>query len=278
MKLSFSTLGCPGWSFDQILARGAEYGFDAVAFRGVMGELDLTKVPDFALSERARSRERLRAAGLAPSMLLAGTRLMQTGKEELEAGLRSAEAYIDISSDLGAPAIRVFGGPMESGLSRAEATRRAAQRLQRLGDHATGKNVMVLFETHDDFTDPSLVRRIMEATAHPAVGVLWDIHHPFRMLEWPLEAAWREVGPWVKACDVKDSVTDISARLGYRYVELGTGDLPLDRAIALLRAAGYDGVLTFEWEKLWHPDLAEPEQSFPAFIRVMRERLKRTVA
>jgi sugar phosphate isomerase/epimerase len=278
MKLSFSTLGCPKWSFDQILARGREYGFDAVAFRGVLGELDLTKVPEFAVSERQRSRERLHAAGLEPSMVLTSTRLMQTGKDELEAGLRSAEAHIDIASDIGAPAIRVFGGPMESGLSRAEAVRRAAERLRRLGDHAVGKNVMVLLETHDDFTDPALVRRIMEATAHSAVGVLWDIHHPFRMLEWPLEAAWRAVGPWVQACDLKDSVTDISARLGYRYVELGAGELPLDQALTLLRSVGYDGVLTFEWEKLWHPELAEPEQSFPAFVRLMRQRLARTSA
>lgn len=275
MKLSFSTLGCPQWPFERILENGRHYGFDAVAFRGVLGQLDLTQVPEFAPTERARSRERLRAAGLAPSMLLTSTRLMETDKDKLEAGLRSAEAHVDLASDLGAPNVRVFGGPLEVGLSRAEAVRRAAERLRRLGDHAAARGVVVLLETHDDFTDPALVRRIMEATAHPAVGVLWDIHHPFRMLEVPLEAAWREVGPWVKSCDIKDSVTDISARLGYRYVELGTGELPLDQALTLLGSVGYDGVLTFEWEKLWHPELAEPEQSFPAFIRVMRERLAR---
>jgi sugar phosphate isomerase/epimerase len=273
MKLSFSTLGCPQWSFEQILENGRQYGFDAVAFRGVLAQLDLTKVPEFAPAERAHSRARLRAAGLEPSMLLTSTRLMVANKDELEAGLRSAEAHIDLAADLGAPSIRVFGGPLEVGLSRAEAVRRAAERLRRLGDHAATRDIVVLLETHDDFTDPALVRRIMEATAHPAVGVLWDIHHPFRMLEVPLDAAWREVGPWVKSCDIKDSVTDISARLGYRYVELGSGELPLDEALTLLRSVGYDGALTFEWEKLWHPELAEPEQSFPAFIRVMREKL-----
>jgi hypothetical protein len=31
MKLSFSTLGCPAWSYQDILRRAAEYGFDGVA-------------------------------------------------------------------------------------------------------------------------------------------------------------------------------------------------------------------------------------------------------
>ena len=53
---------------------------------------------------------------------------------------------------------------------------------------------------------------------------------------------------------------------------IGTEEQIVD-GLARLSQAGFDGVLTFEWEKLWHPDLAEPEQSFPAFVRVMRERL-----
>ena len=34
MKISFMTLGCPGWDLDTICARGREYGFDGVDFRG----------------------------------------------------------------------------------------------------------------------------------------------------------------------------------------------------------------------------------------------------
>ena len=48
MKLSFSTLGCPNWSFDEILLRANQYGYDGVAFRGLGGEFDLTKVPEFS--------------------------------------------------------------------------------------------------------------------------------------------------------------------------------------------------------------------------------------
>ena len=47
MKLSFSTLGCPGWSFGEIVLRASQYGYEGVAFRGLGGQLDLTKVPEF---------------------------------------------------------------------------------------------------------------------------------------------------------------------------------------------------------------------------------------
>ena len=54
---------------------------------------------------------------------------------------------------------------------------------------------------------------------------------------------------------------------GWRYVLPGTGDLPLAQSIALLKAGGYDGWLMCEHEKVWHPELVEPEVIFPAFVQ-----------
>jgi sugar phosphate isomerase/epimerase len=272
MKLSFSTLGCPGWTFDEVLARGSAYGFDGVGFRGVAGELDLTKVPEFAEPRLPETRRRLEDAGLVASMILTSARLI-VPDAEVEANLALAESHIEIAAALDAPSIRVFGGQFPIGLSHAMAVARAAERLQRLGDFAASRDVVVLLETHDDFTDPALLRRVMEAANHPSVAALWDIHHPYRLLGTPMQTAWDEIGPWVRSIDIKDSITDASARLGYRYVELGAGEIPVAEALRILSANGYDGWLTFEWEKIWHPELAEPEIAFPAFIAAMRRML-----
>jgi sugar phosphate isomerase/epimerase len=272
VKLSFSTLGCPDWSFDEIVSRAKAYGFDGVGFRGVLGELDLAKVPQFGGAEIAATRGRLAAAGLVASMVLTSTRLIVPAGE-VEANLRLAESHIDIAAALGAPYIRVFGGQFPIGLSHAAAVARAAERLHRLGDHAGARGVVVLLETHDDFTDPALLRRVMEATDHPAVGVLWDVHHPFRILGQPVETAHALLAPWVRSVDLKDSIADRSAPLGYRYVPIGDGDVPIAAALGCLRADGYDGFLTFEWEKLWHPELAAPDQAFPQFVGTLRRML-----
>lgn len=272
MRLSFSTLGCPAWPFDEIVSRAATYGFDGIGFRGIAGELDLTKVPQFGAAGIAATRARLAAAGLVASMVLTSSRLIAPAGE-VEANLVLAESHIDIAAALGSPFIRVFGGQFPVGLSHAAAVERAAARLVRLGDYAASRGVVVLLETHDDFTDPALLRRVMEAVDHPGVGVLWDVHHPFRILGQPVEAAHKLLAPWLRSVDLKDSIPDAAAPLGYRYVPVGEGDVPIGAALACLKADGYEGFLTFEWEKLWHPDLAAPEQAFPQFVATLRGML-----
>jgi len=55
MKLGFSTLGCPKWSFDTILERATKYGFNGFEVRGIQGQMDLLKIPEFAPNRRARN-------------------------------------------------------------------------------------------------------------------------------------------------------------------------------------------------------------------------------
>jgi sugar phosphate isomerase/epimerase len=274
MKLSFSTLGCPDWSFDEILLRAGRYGFDGVAFRGVQGELDLTKVREFSRLSIANTRRRLKDAGLAASMVLTSASMMIPDAQELEEGLRLAEAHIDLASDLECPYVRVFGGRMVSGLSQAAAVRRTGDRLRRLGDYAAQRGVCALIETHDDWVVTPLLRRAVEAAESPSVGILWDIHHPYRIAGESISQTWDIIGPWVRFVDIKDSVTDFGARLGYRYVQVGDGDIPLESALRVLRAANYDGWLTLEWEKLWHPDLEDAAVAFPEFVARIRRLLQ----
>ncbi len=274
MKLSFSTLGCPNWSFDEIVLRASQYGYDGVAFRGLGGELDLTEVVEFSPSARANTRRRLEQAGLATSMILTSAAMMIDDAAKLEASLQLGRSHIDVASDLECPYIRVFGGQMPVGISYAVAVQRAGDRLRRLGDYAAQRGVYVLIESHDDWVLTSRLRRAVEAADHPNVGILWDVHHPVRIAGESVAQAWENLGPWVRCVDLKDSVTDFEERLGYRYVQIGDGEIPLKDALRLLKAAGFDGWLTFEWEKVWHPDLADPSVAFPEFIARIRALLE----
>jgi sugar phosphate isomerase/epimerase len=276
VRFSFSTLGCPAWGLDEILSRARGYGFDGIAFRGLEGELDLTRVAAFRPERRAETRARIAAAGLEVTMVLASARMMIADPAELAASQADAKRHIDIAAGLGAPFVRVFGGPVPSGLSRAAAVRRAGDRLRELGDHAAPLGVAVLLETHDDWLDPTFVRRALEAADHPAVRALWDVHHPWRIAGLDPETVWRDLRPWIAAVDVKDSVEDFTARLGYRYVKLGEGEVPWPAALRLLRDGGYDGWLTFEWEKMWHPEIEGPEIAFPHFRRAIEVLLDRS--
>jgi hypothetical protein len=43
------------------------------------------------------------------------------------------------------------------------------------------------------------------------------------------------------------------------------------RQVEVLAASGYSGCYTFEWEKVWHPDLEEPEIAIADFAQFMKQ-------
>jgi predicted xylose isomerase-like sugar epimerase len=45
------------------------------------------------------------------------------------------------------------------------------------------------------------------------------------------------------------------------------------RQIAALRSIGYKGFYCFEWEKLWHPDIEDPETAIADYARVVGQCL-----
>jgi hypothetical protein len=51
---------------------------------------------------------------------------------------------------------------------------------------------------------------------------------------------------------------------------LGEGNLPIFTAIDALYHGGYKGYYSFEWEKLWHPEIAEPELALADYPTKMK--------
>jgi len=59
----------------------------------------------------------------------------------------------------------------------------------------------------------------------------------------------------------------------WQLVALGEGEVPVRESLAALAAVGYDGWLTVEWEKRWHPELAEPEVALPRELETLKRWL-----
>ena len=51
MKLSFSTLGCPDWSFDKIIDFARDNQYSGIEVRGILHQMDLPLVPEFSNTE-----------------------------------------------------------------------------------------------------------------------------------------------------------------------------------------------------------------------------------
>jgi len=53
-------------------------------------------------------------------------------------------------------------------------------------------------------------------------------------------------------------------------VLLGQGEVPIFTAIDALRNGGYKGYYSFEWEKLWHPEIGASDVAIADYAKVMK--------
>lgn len=275
IKLSFMTLGCPSWTLDDICTKGPAYGFDAVDFRGLGPELDVTKLPAFK-ADIAATKRRLDGAGLAVSGISSSLNICNPEKRAVD--LEEAKRTVPVALALEAPNIRVFGGAFPASVTREQAADAGASLIHEILTTIPGADKLNwLFETHDEWIRSTQARMLIDRVNHPAFGVLWDTGHTYRVTGEPPAETYAALGPWVRYVHIKDARHDVThpnaMKDGWRYVPPGTGQLPLAESVRLLRAGGYKGYLLCEHEKRWHPSLIEPEEQFPAFIRWARPLL-----
>ena len=64
--------------------------------------------------------------------------------------------------------------------------------------------------------------------------------------------------------------------MGAEYVLTGEGDFPLHELKSALQALQYDRFLSFEWEKKWHPELADAAIALPHFAQLVSQELRMT--
>jgi sugar phosphate isomerase/epimerase len=265
LPLGFSTLGCPQWTWPQILDFAAVHGFAAVELRGIQANMDLTQVPELAPARLEEAKRQLAARSLSVSCLGASAHMHEMDATKHAVQLDEGRRFIDLAQALDAPYVRVFGNTYVNGVPRAEMLAHIAGGLRTLGDYARGKNVTVLIESHGDFTDSPALLEILRRADSPAVALLWDAHHTFVSGKEEPEDTVRQLGRYIRHTHLKDSVPAGTDR---RYVLTGTGQVPVKRQIEALVRIGYRGFFSFEWEKRWHPEIEEPEVAFAQYADV----------
>jgi sugar phosphate isomerase/epimerase len=263
--LAFTTLACPDWSWEQAVQRAVEYGYQGLELRGVEGEMDLTKAAPFADSRLPATKRELAERGLAIPCLDTSCRFDQ--EASIDNSIDEGKRHIDLAGELEAPCIRVFGDRIPDSQSREKIIGQVVEGLLALAQHAEGTGVSVLLESHNDFARVQNLLAVMRAVHHPHVGVLWDVHHPYRFFSEPLADTYEKLKDRIRHVHLKDSV---SVDGGVRYCLLGQGIVPVVEVLQLLANGGYDGWIAFEWEKRWHPEIEEPEVALPDFVRVER--------
>ncbi|HEY0754538.1 MAG TPA: sugar phosphate isomerase/epimerase [Ktedonobacteraceae bacterium] len=267
MQLAYTSLACPGWTIEEAVSAAARCGYAAIEWRLADGVL---LGPDTPAHVRQRLREVPAAQGIAVSCLDSSVVAVQATAEGRVASIEAGQRMLDLAAEIGAPFLRVFGGKLPAGTTRASILAPAAEVLHTLSSYAGQRGVTVLLETHDAWTNSEAVLALLQAVALPTCKVLWDSHHTYRSGEMPAQTI-ASLGDALAYVHIKDS--RLNGPDAWTYVLAGAGDVPLGAICATLKEHGYAGYLTLEWEKKWHPEIAEPEIALPQAASYLRALL-----
>jgi sugar phosphate isomerase/epimerase len=270
LPIAFSTLGCPNWDFNKILDFAATNGFAAVELRGLQGNLDLPTHSAFSAENIASSKRAIAAHNLRIACVSSSTDVGESDPDKRTKGFADARRFIDLASQLNAPYIRVFGRSSDSGhpvVPDADLKKLASAGLHELGEYAGRKKVVVLIESHDDFSSTSALQEVLRGANSPHVGLLWDAFHTYAGSNEPPDVTYGALRKWIHHTHLKDAVGDGPNR---KYVLTGRGNIPVKRQIEVLHAGSYKGYYCFEWEKVWHPELEDPEIAIADYARVVK--------
>ncbi|GAA3259907.1 sugar phosphate isomerase/epimerase family protein [Nonomuraea helvata] len=246
MKLAVSTLGMPGEGLDRAIEIATGGGCQGLELRlhpdtGVHGGLDA--------AGRRSVRERVERAGLEISALAGYVGICEPGEDEPV--VEALIADLQLAADLGAPGVRVF--------PRGDDPAVGARRLKAVSGTASALGTRVLVETHDRMATGAAVAGLLaEAGCPETTGAIWDLLHPWRHGESPADTL-AALGPYLSYVQVKDAVSAEDTT----PVPMWTGSVPLEESGELLRAAGYDGWVSLEWERTWYPQVAPVEEILP---------------
>ena len=258
MKICYSTLGCLERPLNEILELSKRYSISGLEIRGIGGIIKNAEIAELTEENATNTKRRMAEAGVAPIVL--GTSASFHDSSKYAAMLEEGETSVRIAERMGIPYIRVFGNKLTE--DRAECIKRVSDGIGALCDYAEPRGVTVLLEVHGDFPTVETLLPIAEALNHrPNFGLIWDIAHTHKAYGTGFEAFYSALKPYIRHIHVKDSRDSDGA-----LVLPGAGDIPILPILRLLAENGYDGYVSLEWEKHWHPTLPEIETALDAFL------------
>ena len=263
IKLAFSTIGCPDFSFTEIISMAKDLGFQGIEIRGVKDSDSVLEAKRFRPDRIDSTIETLEKMRLAIPCLTTGCVLkdtaawVETKKEIL--------ATIDLAKKLSAPYIRLLAdrkaeveGEVDDSIVTAA--------LKEIAPYAEENGVTLLVETNGVYADTCRLRELLDTVASDAVAALWDMHHPYRFMGESAETTVQNLGAYIKHTHLKDSLME-SGNVVYQL--MGEGDLPVAAFMNALNSIKYDGFVSLEWVKRYAPHLLEAGIVFPHFINYM---------
>ncbi|MGH2560960.1 MAG: sugar phosphate isomerase/epimerase family protein [Thermomicrobiales bacterium] len=261
MPIAFSTISCPSFTVRQIAEAARRYGYDGVELYALEGQRLTPDVLEARLDEVRRD-----LAGVPIVSINSWGQLSSPDPAERSTQERQIARTFELATELGSPLVKTFGGELPGGRDVDEVLDYMAESLRRLARRAEALGVILVVETHDGFCRGADLAALLARVDEPRIAALWDVHHPYRRGESVAETD-RLIGHRVAHVHVKDAVR---VEDGWCFVLLGEGELPVPEMLSCLAARGFSGSVSVDWELMWHPEIAGPEEALPHFAAALR--------
>ncbi|NLK68275.1 MAG: AMP-binding protein [Clostridiaceae bacterium] len=269
MKIAFSTLGCPDFTWPEIYAMAKDLGFDGIEIRGLGEDIYAVKAKPFTDEQLPQTIEKLKSLNIEIPCFSSGCCIKY--KEREEENIKEITQYILLAAKMGAPYVRILADEKPYPEDQVDDDV-VLQTLKRVIPIAEENNVTLLIETNGVYSDTSRLCELLNNAASDSVAALWDIHHPYRYANENPEVTVQNLGAYIQYVHVKDSAEE-DGKICYKM--MGEGDLPIHEAMLALQSINYEGYISLEWVKRWASDLSDAGVVFPQFENYMNKYIKK---
>ena len=252
MKLSFSTFGWSGYTWQDFCGIAKDGGFGGIEiyninepkFSGRSGIFD----PAMArAAHRALVEQNLTIPCIDTSCNIGSPDILEECCAEIE-------SYIANAASLHIPYVRI--GAKQSFCSEEESHKAAEACIERVLPKASAAGVTLVIETIGIYSDTDKLCRLLETFVSDNLAALWDMQHTVRSAGESPEKTVKNLGGHIKHVHLKDSEI-IGGVCEYRLT--GEGTLPIGDMMRALYSINYDGYISLEWEPSWMEDVESIE-------------------
>lgn len=259
MRLSFSTNGWNGFTWEDFYTMAKDLGFEGVEIHDISNQA--FQCVNGPLRKENVSKTARKMANLGLSVPCINVLCDISDRNKSDDCITEIMEHIELAKKLNCPYIRLRAGA--EGFEDTDDI--CAEVLASCKDFAEETGVTILMETVGVYADTKRLANLLNRFACDNISALWDFNHPYRIGESP-EATITNLGAYVKHVHIKDSA---AVDGGFEYRLMGEGDMPVDRMMLALRSINYEGFISFEWRSEWIEEIGDAGIVFPHFINYM---------
>ena len=264
MKLSFSTKGWSGRTWQELCGIAKELRFSGIELHDIYSSLFTEKDGAFHTHMIPQTLRRLYEDKLEIPCL--DSVCDPTNADVIDENVKELVNCFEIASSLHIPNVRIRA-PYNKDTDIDAAINNVIAFLSKVLPVAEEKGITVLIETVGVFSNTAKLRDVLNEFASDNLAALWEMYAPYCLNREDAEETIRNLGAYVRHVHLKDA-ENVDGNISFCL--MGEGSLPIKDFILALRSVNYDGFISLEWDTVWLPELDDMEIILSQFENYMK--------